>query len=167
MPSPTFLLSDIQDTAFIGVPDWLVDGEAVITREELQSGHCTSGHCTSGQLSLTGFLDLDRWVPWLPIRTVRVHATDTAPVKRTGAVPAGMDRDVPIKRTRSSAVPSRSGSGRDSESLSQRYSGCLHRVLLLVKAAAARASGIAARLRSSGKPSPCLWITPSASSLPM
>jgi len=23
MPSPTFLLSDIQDTAFIGVPDWL------------------------------------------------------------------------------------------------------------------------------------------------
>ena len=36
-------------------------------------------------------MDLDRWVPWLPIRTVRVHATDTAPVKRTGAVPIGSD----------------------------------------------------------------------------
>ena len=61
----------------------------MITREELQSGHCTSGHCTSGQLSLAGFLDLDRWVPWLPIRTVRVHATDTARLRGPGPYPLG------------------------------------------------------------------------------
>ena len=57
---------------------------------ELQSRHCTSGHCASGQLSLTGFLDFDSRVPWLPIRTVGVHATDTAPFERNGAVPWGL-----------------------------------------------------------------------------
>ena len=55
----------------------LVGGHGI---PELKSGHCTSGQCASGQLSLTGFLGLDGRVPWLPIRTVRVHATDTAPV---------------------------------------------------------------------------------------
>ena len=38
---------------------------------ELNCGHCTSGQCTLGQLSLTGSLSLDGWVPWRPIRTLR------------------------------------------------------------------------------------------------
>jgi hypothetical protein len=43
-----------------------------------------------------------------------------------------------IKSTHSTAV--RSGSGRDREHLSQRHSGCLHRIFLLVKAGRASAT---------------------------
>jgi len=78
-----------------------------VSASRIAIGHCTSGHCASGQLSLTGFLDLGRWVPRPPSGQSGYAQRTRLRLERPEPYRWRVMEGVRIKGTHSSAVPSR------------------------------------------------------------